>query len=187
MRKAYLELGKIVGTHGVRGELRVDPWCDSPDFAKQFHTVYAGPEGQNPRTLVQARPHKNMILMTLEGVDTMEAAEALRGTVLYIRREDAALSEKTVFVAELIGCTVRDADCPERVYGTVTEVSNAGASDIWHIRKDGAETLMPNIPGIVVHADIDAGVVTVRPIPGIFDDPVEIPKEKPAKDEKPKD
>ena len=87
----FLELGQIVGTHGVRGELRINPWCDDPDFAGNFKTVYLGKNGAEPMNIVSCRKHKNLILMRLKGVDTVEAAEALRNRIVYIRRSDIIL------------------------------------------------------------------------------------------------
>ncbi len=82
MIKPYLELGKVVGTHGVRGELRVNPWCDTPDFARRFKTLYWDKNGEKPVTVLSCRPHGNIVLLRLEGVESMEAAQALRGRML---------------------------------------------------------------------------------------------------------
>ncbi|MBQ4227429.1 MAG: 16S rRNA processing protein RimM, partial [Clostridia bacterium] len=76
MIKEYLELGQIVGTHGVQGELRVNPWCDAPAFAKQFKTVYLDEAGQRSVAVRGCRPHGNVILMRLEGVNTLDEAAA---------------------------------------------------------------------------------------------------------------
>lgn len=73
-------------------------------------------------------------------------------------------------MAEILGCTVKDADDPETVYGTVSDVRNTGANDIWSIKKNGKVTLMPVIPGILVNVDIDREEILVRPIKGIFDE-----------------
>ena len=92
MKKDYLELGQIVGTHGVRGEVRVNPWCDGPEFAKQFKTLYYDAAGTQPVKVLACRPHGNVVLMKLEGVETVEQANLLRSKVLYIARKDANLA-----------------------------------------------------------------------------------------------
>ena len=79
MLKQYLEVGKIVGTHGVRGEMRVECWANSPDFLRKFKKLYLD-EGQKALS-VTCRPHKNIALVTAKGVDSIEAADALRGKV----------------------------------------------------------------------------------------------------------
>lgn len=167
MRKAFLELGKIVGTHGVRGELKLDPWTDSPDTFRDLTTVYL--DGQ-PVRLLRARAHKRQELLTLEGVGDIDAAEKLRGKIVSAKREDLSIAPGEYFVAEILGCTVRDADDPDKVYGTVTDVSNTGANDIWSVKQDGKVTLMPIIPGLLVQVDVDKEEVLVRPIKGIFDE-----------------
>ncbi len=78
MLKPFLELGRIVGTHGVRGELRVQPWCDTPSFLCKFSTVYLGTEKKAFHVL-SARPHKNIALVRLEGITTVEQADQIRG------------------------------------------------------------------------------------------------------------
>ena len=94
--KRFLETGKIVGTHGVRGEVRVDPWSDSPEFVKRLKHLYFD-EGKVPVSLESSRVHKNQVLLKLKGVDTVEQADALRGKVLWLDREEVQLPEGTVF------------------------------------------------------------------------------------------
>ena len=172
MKKTFLELGNLGGTHGGRGELKLDPWTDSPEVVSGLKTVYLDSRGEKPGGLVRARPHKRQELLTLEGIDSLEKAEELRGIVIYAKRDDIPVPEGRYFVAEILGCTVVDADSPEKVYGKVPHVENLGASDFWEVTKDGKKTMMPIIPGILANVDTEAGVVKVRPIPGIFDDAV---------------
>ncbi len=86
MLKPYLELGQIVGTHGVRGEVRLNPWCDAPQFIKKFKTVYFDENGNEKIAVKSARPHGNIVILSLDGVDTMEKAQSLRNKVLYMKR-----------------------------------------------------------------------------------------------------
>ena len=99
MIKDYLEIGQIVGTHGVRGELRVQPWCDSPEFFKKFKTLYYDAHGEKSVGVVCARPHGNIALLRLDGCDTVEKAASLRGKVLYMRCSDAHLKKGDWFIA----------------------------------------------------------------------------------------
>lgn len=169
MLKKYIEAGKIVGTHGVRGEMRVQPWCDGPDFLINFKTLYLDGRGEAFLKITSARVHGNICLIKADGTDTVEAAEALRGRVLYIDRADVKLEEGRYFIDDIIGCTVSDADTGT-VYGKVTDVSNTGANDVWHITGNGKEYLMPNIPQFVKTVDIENEKITVTPVKGIFDD-----------------
>ena len=86
MIKKFLETGKIVGTHGVRGMVRVQPWCDDGEFLTQFKYLYTDCEGKNKLKIKSAKPHGNVVLMAIDGVDSIESAEKLRGSVIYIDR-----------------------------------------------------------------------------------------------------
>ena len=171
MRREYLEVGKIVSTHGIRGEVRVDPWCDGPAFLKQFKTLYYDKNGEKAVAVASCRPHGNIAILKLKGVDTVEAAAALRNKVLYMARADASLPENHYFIQDLIGCRVFDADETDRQYGVLTDVSTTGANDVWHVTDDGGrEYLLPAIPPVVIDADIDNERILIRPLKGIFDD-----------------
>ena len=97
MQKRYLDCGKIVSTHGIRGEVKVEPWCDSPDFLLDFDTFYLGKD-RRPVQVEKGRVHGAMVLLKLKGWDTPEEATKLRGTVLYIDRDDVELEEGEYFV-----------------------------------------------------------------------------------------
>ncbi len=169
MLKQYLELGQIVGTHGVRGELRVQPWCDSPEFLCGFSTVYLGKERKAVRVL-GARPHKNIALVKLEGTVTVEQGDRLRGQILYMDRKDAKLEEGAYFIQDLIGLTVVDADTGAR-YGKLTDVMQTGANDVYEVTGgQGAVYLVPAIESVVVSLEPESGVAKIRPMKGIFDD-----------------
>ncbi len=169
MKKDYLELGQIVGTHGIKGEIRVNPWCDSPDFAKFFKTVYFDSKGAQPVKVSACRPHGNVILMKLENINSMNDAEKMKNRILYIRRDDANLPDGTWFIEELIGCDVFDAD-NEKLYGKISDVSSTGANDVWHITDDNNdEYLIPSIKEVVIEVNIEENYVKIRPMKGIFD------------------
>ncbi len=171
MIKNFLEIGEIVGTHGIRGEMRVNPWGDSPDFVCKFKTLYYDSNGSCAAQIKSARPHGNIVLLSVSGIDTVEAAQKMRGKILYMKRSDAKLPEGTYFIAELIGCTVYDVDNPEKIYGTLSDVSATGANDVWHIKgEDGKEYLIPSIPDVVIETDVAADRIVIRPLKGIFDD-----------------
>ncbi len=170
MKKDYLELGQIVGTHGIKGEMRINPWCDSPDFAKKFKTVYFDKFGYNPVNVTASRPHGNIILMKLQDINTVEQAQKLRNQVLYIKRDDANLPKGTWFIEELIGCEVFDAD-NSVLYGKITDVSPTGANDVWHITdSESKEFLIPAIKDVIVDVNVEENVIKIRPMKGIFDD-----------------
>ena len=154
-RKPFLEAGQIVGTHGVRGEVRVQPWCDSPEVFASLKTLYWDAAGTQP-VRVKSRVHKNLALAKIEGVDTVQDAALLRGRILYLDRRDLDLGDR-YFIQDLVGLAVVDAESGT-VYGELTDVSNNGANDIYHMRTpDGKEILIPVIPDIIRQVDIDGG------------------------------
>lgn len=169
MKKQFLESGKIVGTHGIKGEIRIDPWCDSPEFLCEFKKLYLDGDGKTA-VCVKSRPHKNIALVKIEGVDTVEAAEKLRGRIVYINRDDIALEEGVNFVQDLIGLEVRDAD-NGAVYGKISDVLRTGANDVYEITdSENKKYLAPVIDDVIIKTDIDGGFVLIRPMKGIFDD-----------------
>ena len=112
-----------------------------------------------------------MALVTLEGVDTMEAAAALRGKMLYVSRKDLKLPKGRYLVQDLIGLRIEDVDTGE-VYGTLTDVSQTGANAVYHMRTSKGEVLIPAIPDIILSVDTVADVMKIRPMKGLFDDEI---------------
>lgn len=169
MKKQYLDSGKIVGTHGIKGEVRIEPWCDSPEFLCAFKKLYLDEKGQT-FIEVKSRPHKNITLAKIKGVDTIEAAEKLRGKIIYINRDDITLDEGVNFVQDLIGLEVKDAE-NGTVYGKITDVLRTGANDVYEITdSNNKKYLAPVIDEVVEEIDVDGGFVLIHPMKGIFDD-----------------
>lgn len=163
----FLEAGRIVGTHGVRGEVRVEPWCDSPQFLAKLKKLYFDNGARELR--VCSRVHKSLVLMKIDGVDTVNDAATLRGQVLYLARKDVKLAPDRHFIADLLGCRIVDADTEEE-YGTVCDVSATASSDIYHMKTaEGREVLIPVIPDIVLSVDTDAAVIRIRPMAGLWE------------------
>ncbi|MBE6798724.1 MAG: 16S rRNA processing protein RimM [Ruminococcaceae bacterium] len=171
MLKKYIEAGKIVGTHGVRGEMRVQQWCDSAEVFTEFKKFYLDKYGTERLVVKASRPHGNVCLLKADGVDTIEMAETLRGKVLYIDRADMKLADGQFLIDDIVGCRVFDAD-DNTEYGVISEVSQTGANDVWHIKKDGNEYYLPNVPQFVKSVDIEQRKILITPIGGMFDDEV---------------
>ncbi len=169
MRKQFLEVGKIVGTHGIRGAVRVQPWSDSGDFLVNFKRFYLDSEGKSVITAERIQPGNSIVIIKIKDVESIEAAEKLRGSLIYINRDDVRLPEGRYFINDLLGCEVTDADSGA-ILGKITDVSATGANDVWHITKDGKEYLVPAIGQVIVSVDTEAGAVVLRPLKGIFDD-----------------
>lgn len=166
MKKEFLQVGRIVGTHGVRGMLRVEPWCDTADFLKdcrQFET-----DGGESLSVLQLSPHGNIVLLKAKGIDTVEQAERLRGRILSVHRDTFSLPEGRWFVCDILGSEVFSAD--GAFLGTLADVLQTGANDVWEITKDGKSYLVPAIESVIVSVDTDSGKIVINPMKGIFDD-----------------
>ena len=169
MKKQYLEIGKIVNVHGLGGMVKVMPWCDSAEFLSEFEVLYRGRE-HKPMEIERAAVQKNMVLMKFAGVDTPEAANALRNTVLYMNRDDVELDDDTYFIQDLQGMHVRDADSGKE-YGVLHDVLQTGANDVYEVESpEGKMLLVPVIPEVVLNVDFETDTITIRPLKGLFDD-----------------
>ena len=168
MKKAYLECGKIINTHGFRGTVKLESWCDSPYVLADLAHIWLLEGGEyRPRRVKHASVFKQFVLMDLEGVESEEAANALRNTVIYAARADLPLEEGDHFVADMIGLDVKDADSGE-VIGTLTDVNQRGARDLYIVRTATGEYMVPAVPNFIVKIDTDDAIY-VRPIPGLLD------------------
>ena len=171
MKKQFLEAGRIVGTHGVRGEMRVEPWCDSADFLKKVKTLYFD-GGKTDAGLLSSRVHKSLLLVRLKGVESATQADLYRGKILYLDRNDVRLKNR-YFVEDLIGLHVID-DATGAEYGTVQDVFETGANNVYRIVNGaGEEFLFPAVDAMIAKTDIESGKLFVKPIPGIFGDGAE--------------
>lgn len=169
MKKQFLEAGKIVNTHGIRGEVKIMPYCDSAELLAEFDRLFMG-KNHDEINILNARVFKNMVIAKIEGVNTPEDANKLRNKMLYMHRDDLELDENTFFIQDLIDMEVRDADDSDKVYGTIADVLQTGANDVYVIKADGKELLVPAIPDVIVSTDIESNIMTIRPLEGLFDE-----------------
>ena len=163
MRKAFLEAGRIVSTHGVRGEVKVLPWADGPEFLTLFHRVFL--DGQEYEA-ESVRIQKTCNLLKLRGVDTMEAAQALREKIVFVCREDVELPDGSYFVAELQGLPVFRGD---REIGRVREVLSMPGNDVYVVRGE-KEYMIPAVRAFVKEINVDEGFLRVELIEGMDTD-----------------
>jgi len=158
MKLQYLEAGEIVSTHGVRGELKVLPWADGPEFLCDFHRVrIAGKD----YTVESCRVQKTCNLLKIQGVDTMEDAQALRGKTVEIYRCDAP--EDLIFAAELIGMKVMS-DGEE--IGRITDVLDYPGNKVYVV-KGKLEYMIPAVKAFILDTDMENELMQVRLIEGM--------------------
>ncbi len=170
MDTQYLEIGKIVNVHGLKGEVKVVPWCDSVAFLCSFTELYLGKD-KRPVVVIAAREARDTAILHFEDCVTREDAEGLRGEILYMNKGDVELDEDTYFIADLIGLEVYDVDT-KRHYGVIKDVLQTGANDVYVVfdKEHAREYLVPAIADVVITTDIEDEKMEIRPLRGLFDD-----------------
>ena len=162
MSGRFLEAGRIVNTHGIRGEVRLQPWADSPGFLAGFEHLYI--DGA-PIKVLSARVHKGCVIAALEGVSDIGGAIGLKNKTVYIDRGDVSLEEGRHFIIDLIGLLAYDADSGAEL-GTVAEVLSLPSNDVYLI-KGAKEILVPAVPDFVKEVNIEAGFIRLHLIEGM--------------------
>lgn len=168
MLKQFLEAGQIVNTHGLNGEVRVAPWCDSPEFLAKFEGFYLG-EGTDYIKVLSCRAAKNVSIVKFEGINDINAAMKLLRRVIYIDRDWVKLPKGSYFEQDLIGLSVEDAETG-RVYGKLGEIGRTGANDIYRVDDGKRQVWIPAISDIIKRVDTSEGKMLITPIKGLFDD-----------------
>ena len=163
MKQERINVGTIVNAHGIRGEVKLNPVGFDPAFLAEFDRFCIG--GKETEVL-SSRVHKSVLLLTLPGVEDMDAALALKGKTVAIYADDVALPEGEYFDVELEGCAVLDDDTGEEI-GKLTRVLHYPAHKVYEV-KGSREYLIPAVPGVfIASVDIDAGVVRVHMMKGL--------------------
>ena len=165
MKNQFLEAGQIVNTHGIQGEVKIVPWCDTPEFLCQFDTLYL--DGK-PVKVRAARVHKGNVLATLEGVNDVNGAMALKGKTVFIDRTRVVLPEGRHFIADLMGLEVIDADSGEKL-GVVADVLTPPAHEVYVVKGEH-EYMIPAVDEFLAETNVEAGYIKVRLIEGMRTD-----------------
>lgn len=168
----YLECGRIINTHGCRGGIKVEPWADSPEGLCRLERLYIrrGDTWQG-LTLTRASVMKGQfLLLEVEGVTNMEAAAALRGEVLYARREDIPLKQGQYFLADAEGLPVLDGRSGREGarLGVVAEVLSSVASPLLVVDTGRGRVMVPAVSAFVKEV-VPGAHITLEPIDGMFD------------------
>ena len=168
-KKKYLECAIVINTHGVRGDVKLESLCDTPAVLAGLKRVYfyEGGEYQEAKVL-HSSVFKSFVLASIEGVDDMDKAMAQKGKTLYAAREDFKLKKGDYFIVDLIGLDIID-NLSGKVYGKITDVINRGASDIYVVKTEHGERMMPAVKEFVKRVDVESGVY-VEIIPGLLTD-----------------
>ena len=167
-KEKFLECGKIINTHGVRGTVKVESWCDTPeDLASLKRISFKRGDSFDTRKVIRASVFKQFVLMDIEGVSSIDDATVLKERVIYADRKDIKIDEGAYFIADLIGLPVIDKETGD-VLGTLCDVLNLGASDIYTIKTENGEKMIPAVPEFIKEVDVEKGIF-VSLIEGMLD------------------
>lgn len=168
MRNAILQVGEIVNTHGLRGEVKIVPWLDTPEDFECLKTVYAEIGGEKKTfTVASVKYQKANIIVKFREVPDIDAAEKLKRTVLYVDREQLGEPEEGYYICDLLGIRVITDEGVE--LGKIVDVFSTGSNDVYTVKgADGKEVLLPVIDDVVLSVDIDAEICKVHLLEGLI-------------------
>lgn len=165
-----LEVGKIINTHGLKGEVKIATWTDSPDVFEDIeYVIIKSKKGDITLNVAGVKYQKNNIIVKFRELERIEDAEPLKNSVLYVPREMLGeLPEGVYYIADLIGLEVFD-DEGHKI-GIIADVFSTGANDVYDIKREGQKNLLlPVIDDVVLDVDIEGGKVTVHIMEGLLD------------------
>ncbi len=170
MMNDYLAVGKVVNTHGIKGELKVMPMTSDLSRFDYLLFVTVNYEGKPKEFRVTgARFHKNTVLLKLQGIETMDEAEKLKGQDLLVQRKHARpLEEDEYFICDIIGMEVYEEDS---LLGTLSDVLETGSNDVYVIRHEGRkDLLLPALKSVVLNVDLENKRMEVKVPEGLIDE-----------------
>lgn len=167
---AYITVGKIVGTHGIRGHLKVLSYTDSLDVFTPGRTLVLSREGRTVGNLsvTSCRPHKGVVVVAMDGIFSIEAAQAWIGCQVRVAKAALAPPEEgTYYWYDIIGMHVLTSD--NRAIGRVEEIFPTGSNDVYVVRDGKKEILIPAIDSVVIDIDLNEKTMTVDLPEGLED------------------
>ncbi|KQB93824.1 Ribosome maturation factor RimM [Geobacillus sp. PA-3] len=173
MMERWFNVGKIVNTHGIRGEVRVISRTDFPEERyKKGNKLYIFRECDTEPievTVKSHRVHKSFDLLSFEGYDSINDVEPFKGAMLKVPESQLGeLNEGEYYFHEIIDCTVVT-EAGETI-GKVKEILTPGANDVWVVRRqDGTDALIPYIDDVVMHVDPERKIIIIRPMEGLLE------------------
>ena len=161
-------VGKIVNTHGVKGELRIMPSTDDPKRFSKFKKMYVERKSVEEYEIESVRYHKNFVLIKFKGIDDMTSAELFKGALLKINREDGApLAKDEYYISDLFGLKVYTEE--ERYLGEIVDVIYTGSNDVYAVRKEdrAKDLLLPAIKQVIKEVNMLERKMTVALLEGL--------------------
>lgn len=169
MNENFIEIGKIVNTHGIRGDIKIQPWCDDAEIFYDLNYIYID---QKKYAIENARLHKTSVLLKLKGIDSINSAELFKNKIATVEREALGeLPEGTYYICDLLGLEVKTSD--GNVLGIIEDVIKTGSNDVYVLKNADSSNkkpvLIPVIDEVVKEVNIDDGYVIVELLKGLID------------------
>jgi len=166
----YLEVGQIVNTVGIKGEVKVLPLTDNPKRFDDLKNIFVDIKGNLEEAIIsKVRYQKNVVILTLKGIDSIEKALKYKGYYIKINREDAvALEDDEYFISDLIGLKVYKSN--NNYLGIIDDVFPTGSNDVYVVKNEGKQILLPAISQVIKSVDIPNGKMTVELLRGMEDE-----------------
>lgn len=166
MSKELIDVACVTNTHGLKGEIKVFPRTDYPEFFEEIPGVYLA-DGTYFK-ITGVKYHKNMVILKLRGINSIEEAEALRDNVLYVPKSTFDdLPEGTYLIADIIGLEVFEGDI---CYGKITDCIATGSNDVYIVEKENEKPLLiPALKDVIEEVNIDQGYMKVKLPEGLLD------------------
>ena len=173
MLEQYLDIGKIVNTHGVKGELKVVPLTDDPERYLKLKWVYVDKKSGLEKYMVESvKFFKSFVILKLKEIEDMTQAEALRELFIKIDRKDAVkLPKNAFFISDILGCLVFDIEGKE--LGKLVDVLQTGSNDVYVVKRESApDLLVPALKSVVREVDVENRRIVVELPEGLVEDEV---------------
>ena len=164
-----IETGRIINTHGLSGEVKVEPWADSPAVVAELDKIYVKTgDDYNEYPVKSGRVRERFAYLKLGGIDSIDDANLLRNRTIYCEKSAIPLKDGGHLIVDLIGLPVIDSDSGKR-YGTVSDYSDAGGHGLFVLSTDDGRNLyLPDVAEFVVRIDDGEGIF-VHTIEGLFE------------------
>jgi 16S rRNA processing protein RimM len=164
----YTIIGKITGTHGIKGDLKVFPLTDSTDRFFQLEKAYVG-ESKSKVKISDVKLHKGMVLLRFQDLDDINKVLVFKNQYLFVDEEDKVkLPDNHYFISDLLGCRVYDKS--ESFIGNMTDVIQNSANDVYVVTaENGKEYLIPAVEAFIVSVDVVEKKIIIDPIEGMIE------------------
>ena len=168
MNEKMIEIGKVVNTHALRGEIKIQPWCDDPVIYQEIEHIYIN---NHKYQIEKARFHKNFVIAKLEGLDDINDAQLLKNFIITVERSALGeLPDGVYYISDLLGSRVETLD--GKYLGIIDDVIKTGSNDVYMLKdtKSGKPILIPVLPETIKNVDVEEKIIKVELLKGLVDE-----------------